>query len=374
VENEPDDPTVTGKPDHPDHNAVMIELTAVIVAVTAEEPRVLTVHDGRNPEALPTGPFESGHPTLQIGLRSWVERQTHHPLGYVEQLYTFADRDRTQDRSQDYAHDRSQDGAGERLVSISYLGLTREEDAAGSGAAEGARRARHDGNALPRRGAAAPGSNGRGEAGETPARPVWQSWYRFLPWEDWRSGPPALVGRVIAPRLRAWAKSAGSSAMRHERRNRIEIAFGLSGRAWNDELALQRYELLYEAGLVPEARRHAHVIDPLPGAAMLHDHRRILATGIARLRAKIKYRPVVFELMPESFTLLALQRAVEALAGQRLHKQNFRRLIDQQGLVEDTGEVATQTGGRPAKLVRFRREVLLARAVAGTKLPLSRPG
>jgi hypothetical protein len=124
---------------------------------------------------------------------------------------------------------------------------------------------------------------------------------------------------------------------------------------------------------VPEANRRGPVDDPLPGALMRHDHRRILATGIARLRAKIKYRPVVFELMPESFTLLSLQRTVEALAGRRLHKQNFRRLIDQQGLVEDTGEISTQTGGRPAKLVRFRREVLLERAVVGTKLPLSRP-
>jgi hypothetical protein len=76
--------------------------------------------------------------------------------------------------------------------------------------------------------------------------------------------------------------------------------------------------------------------------------------------------------MPPSFTLLELQRAVEALAGRRLHKQNFRRLIDQQGLVEETGEVSTETGGRPAKRVRFRREVLLERAAAGTKLPLSR--
>ena len=48
---------------------------------------------------------------------------------------------------------------------------------------------------------------------------------------------------------------------------------------------------------------------------MILDHRRILATGIARLRAKIKYHPVVFELMPETFTLLQLQRCVEALAG-----------------------------------------------------------
>jgi hypothetical protein len=315
--------------DSASHNAVPVELTAVIVAVTDEEPRVLTIQGTGRAGALPTGPFESGHRTLQIGLRSWVERQTHHPLGYVEQLYTFADRDRTGD------------GTGERLVSISYLGLTREQEAAGENEAAGA--------------------------------PGWQSWYRFLPWEDWRDGPSAVVGRIIAPRLRAWAKGADSGVTRQERRNRIEIAFGQSGRPWNDEFALQRYELLYEAGLIPEASRYVQVADPVPGAAMMHDHRRILSTGVARLRAKIKYRPVVFELMPDSFTLLALQRTVEALAGQRLHKQNFRRLIDQQRLVEDTGGVATQTGGRPAKLVRFRREVLLERAVAGTKLPLSRP-
>ena len=105
---------------------------------------------------------------------------------------------------------------------------------------------------------------------------------------------------------------------------------------------------------------------------MTHDHRRILATGIARLRAKIKYRPVVFELMPPRFTLLQLQRTVEALAGRRLHKQNFRRLIEQQDLVEETGEMATETGGRPAKLFRFRRDVVAERAVAGSKLPLAR--
>jgi hypothetical protein len=302
-------------------DAAAIELTAVVVAVTEEEPRVLTIEDAH---ALPSGPFTSGHRTLQMGLRSWVERQTHHPLGYVEQLYTFADRDRTH-------------GGGERLVSISYLGLTREEPASGSD-------------------------------------PRWQSWYRYLPWEDWRPGPPPLVARTIAPRLRQWVTAADGAAMRRERRNRVEIAFGLAGHRWNEELTLQRYELLYEAGMVTEAKRHAAVADPLPGASMHYDHRRILATAIARLRAKIKYRPVVFELLPESFTLLTLQRTVEALAGQRLHKQNFRRLIDQQGLVEETGEMSRETGGRPARLVRFRREVLLERAVVGTKLPLSRPG
>jgi hypothetical protein len=301
-------------------SSAAIELTAVVAAVTDDEPRILTVEDG---QALPSGPFESGHRTLQAGLRSWVERQTHHPLGYVEQLYTFADRDRMHE--------------GGRMISISYLGLTREAPAA------------------------------------RPRDTAWRGWYRYLPWEDWRDGPPKLVARAILPRLRQWA-AAADPATRRERAQRIAIDFAATERAWNEELVLQRYELLHEAGLVTESDRRPPVPGDklMPGEPMAHDHRRILATGMARLRAKIKYRPVVFELMPPSFTLLQLQRAVEALAGRRLHKQNFRRLIDQQGLVEETGTVSTETGGRPAKLVRFRRDVLLERAVAGTKLPLSR--
>ena len=97
------------------------------------------------------------------------------------------------------------------------------------------------------------------------------------------------------------------------------------------------------------------------GAAMALDHRRILATALGRLRGKIKYRPVVFELLPPTFTLLQLQQVVEALAGVRLHKQNFRRLVENAGLVEGTGRQDAQTGGRPAELFVFRREVDLPR-------------
>ena len=50
-----------------------------------------------NDGALPSGPFEFAHRSLQTGLRAWVEAQTGHPLGYVEQLYTFADRGRAGD-------------------------------------------------------------------------------------------------------------------------------------------------------------------------------------------------------------------------------------------------------------------------------------
>jgi hypothetical protein len=286
---------------------VTADLIAVLVAVTDGEPRVLTVEDGA---ALPSGPFEPGHASLQSGLRVWVQRQTHHPLGYVEQLYTFADR-----------------GTEARHISISYLGLTREApkaDEAGVG---------------------------------------WRNWYRYFPWEDRRALDPALAD-TLAGALAGWADSVADAAQRYDRQQRIAINFG---EPWNEELVLQRYETLWEAGLVPESGGSM-----VPGTPMAHDHRRILATGIARLRGKIKYRPVVFELMPPWFSLGQLQRAVEALAGRRLHKQNFRRLIEQQELVEETGAVATETGGRPAKLFRFRRAVMAARAFAGTKLPLAR--
>jgi hypothetical protein len=303
-------------------SGIVADLVAVLVSVTAGEPRVLTLQDAR---ALPSGPFELTHRSLQSGLRAWVERQTHHPLGYVEQLYTFADRDRG------LAPDQ-------RVISISYLGLTREQP--------------------------------RG-IGETTG---WQDWYDYLPWEDQRVGVPPMIETVILPALHAFAKSAPTLAERQDRANRIAVTFGTDGRSWNEELVLQRYELLFEAGLVPEARRGAPDAGPAPvqGRSMILDHRRILATGIARLRAKIKYHPVVFELMPDTFTLLQLQRCVEALAGRLVHKQNFRRLVEQQELVEETGQSSQETGGRPAKLFRFRREVLFERAIVGTKLPISR--
>jgi hypothetical protein len=302
-------------------HAVTANLIAVLVAVSDGEPRVMSLRDA---SALPSGPFELGHRSLQSGLRAWVEQQTGHPLGYLEQLYTFADRDRT-------------DAGGARVISISYLGLTREE----------------------------PAALGR-ETG-------WRSWYEYFPWEDQRQGAAASGDDLILTRLEAWAEAADDPALRREHRQRLAIAFGPDGAPWNEELILQRYELLYEAGLVPEAlRAHPDAGPPVSGRPMEADHRRILATGIARLRAKIKYRPVVFELMPPSFTLLQLQRTVEALAGRLVHKQNFRRLIEQQDLVEETGSTTFGTGGRPAKLFRFRHAVLAERAAAGTKLPLSR--
>ncbi len=288
------------------------ELIAVLVAVRDNTPQVLTLDPTG---ALPAGPLEPGHRSLQSGMRNWVERTTQHPLGHVEQLYTFADQDRA---------DQDRIGPGGRAISISYLALTRL----------------------------------------IPNETGWQSWYRYFPWEDQRTEPGRRLAERLARQLDGWAAAAVGEGLR---RQRVAVTFG--SESWDDELVLQRYELLYEARLVPEAgtTEIAATGQPMP-----RDHRRILATGIARLRAKIKYRPVFFELMPDSFTLLELQLTVEALSGVRLHKQNFRRLIEAQALVEETGAMSTIRRGRPAKLFRFRREVMQARQFVGSKLPLMR--
>jgi len=312
----------------PEAQAVIMGLSAAIVAVQNETPDVLAVRRGPD-DALPFGPFEPlAHRTLDSGLRGWVSAQTGLDLGYVEQLYTFGDRGRHQ----------VEPGQGPRVVSVGYLALTRE-------------------------------------AAEPPTPDTaWRSWYGYFPWEDWREARPAIIDSVIRPGLDAYVAHAASAAERHERAQRVRLCFGFEGTAWDEEKVLERYELLYAARLVVEAQRDgrgAADVGPLAaplGEAMAFDHRRILATAMGRLRGKLKYRPVVFELMPPSFTLSQLQRVVEAIAGLRLHTQNFRRLVEGGGLVEATGKKTSGTGGRPASLFRFRREVLSERPAPGVKV------
>ncbi|MDE2182991.1 MAG: NAD regulator [Alphaproteobacteria bacterium] len=307
-----------------DRHVVSIGLSAAIVAVADENPDVLIVKSGS--DALPFGPFDPiAHRTLESGLRTWVGEQTYLELGYVEQLYTFGDRGRHTFKP----------GEGPRVVSVGYLALTRP--------------------------------TGEPKAPDT----IWRSWYRYFPWEDWRTARPAVIADAIVPALQAFETAADAPALAEARRDRARLCFGLDGLAWDEEKVLERYELLYEAGLVAESARDGrtpadHAVRL--GEPMMFDHRRILATAIARLRGKMKYRPVVFELMPASFTLLELQRTVEAISGVRLHKQNFRRLVEDQGLVEGTGKMSALTRGRPAELFRFRREVLRERPAPGVRL------
>jgi len=296
---------------------IAVDLSVVILSVDAGRPLVQAMHgagpDGRpGDDALPAGPFDPGrHRTLELGLRAFAESQARIRLGYVEQLYTFGDKDR---------HTVEQRG-GPRVLSIGYLALAR----AGS------------------------------DRADAPETSHWQDWYSYFPWEDRRGGKGP--DPVLETALDAWV--AGDPA---GRQMRAALAFGRDGHEFDEERVLDRYELLYEARLVGEAQRdraargEAGEEPSLPfGRPMRWDHRRILATAISRLRGKLKYRPLVFELMPGRFTLFELQRTVEAITGQTLHKQNFRRQVETQGLVEETGDLRAETGGRPAKLYRFRR-------------------
>ncbi len=305
------------------------------------EPQILVVRpdaEGEILDALPSGPFNPlTHRTLEIGLRSWVAEQTGLQLGYVEQLYTFGDRGR---------HARRGD-AGPHMMSIGYLALTRPQTLACAGGVH------------------------------------WLPWYDYFPWEDRRAASPPPLAETILPFLDQWAArrpQPGEPVRPLARRDRLRICFGAGGAGWDEEKVLERYELLYEAGLAEEAlhdgREAARAWEnPLrPGRPMRYDHRRILATAMSRLRGKIKYRPVIFELMPERFTLSTFQCTVEAILGSRLHKQNFRRLVANAGLVEPAGGMEPATGGRPAQLYRFRREVLLERPAPGVRVNPARGG
>lgn len=318
---------------------VEIGLTAAIVAVRGSagdmpDPVILVARPASavSEAALPSGPFDPvAHRTFEIGLRAWVAEQTGVPLGYVEQLYTFGDRGRHAQAGDRDPH----------VVSVGYLALTRT-DATLTQAPEAA----------------------------------FRSWYAFFPWEDWRAGRPELLDNLLLPRLQDWAAQdpGGASNAALSRRERLRLLFGTEGGRFDEDSVLERYELIYEAGLVPEARRDGRASaqggadEAALGQPMLNDHRRILATAMSRLRAKMKYRPVIFELMPQVFTLTALQRAAEAISGRHLHKQNFRRLVEATAVVEPTGETSHTTGGRPAALFRFRREVLQERPAPGLRV------
>ncbi|NBW10330.1 MAG: NAD regulator [Caulobacteraceae bacterium] len=314
-------------------HGVRISLSAVVMALR-DPPRggrlcVLTTGAGEA-VALPSGPFDPAHDrTFELSLRAFVTAQTGFRPGFVEQLYTFGDAGRESPRAAP-GPDRA------REISVGYLALTREAASA--------------------------------DAAEAHWTPVLDA----FPWED-RRDPKDPARALIAEALRAWA---GADARRLAR---AEGLFALApGARWNEERVLERYELLYEAGLVPEAARDGSRTGgkacpaPLPGLAMASDHRRILATGLGRLRSKLKYRPVLFELAPETFTLSGLQSAAEAVAGLPLHKQNFRRGVERTGLVEATGRLSAATGGRPAELFRFTGADPQGGQAPGLALPAQR--
>ena len=87
------------------------------------------------------------------------------------------------------------------------------------------------------------------------------------------------------------------------------------------------------------------------------DHTQILQYALKRLRYKLEYSAVGFQLLPPTFTLTEIQKAYETVLGEPLDKRNFRRRILEADILEEAG-VAGESRGRPAKLYRFRDDAV----------------
>lgn len=334
-----------------DNTDILIDISTAIMRVHNGQLQCRLVSDESDRPRLPFGPFmPDRHRTMEISLRQWVGEQVGVDLAHVEQLYTFADQGRYRGRAGDAGNtppdkrkSRKQiERHHERhVVSVGYLALTPTADNATAIADEP-------------------------DAPQETSQ--WDDVYRFFPWEDWRDGRPEIIDSII-PALEKRLTASGDAT------ERIRLAFGQDDMAGDEEFVLERYELLYQAGLVTEAAQDGHrrttQQDEQLGLALQLDHRRILATALGRLRGKLKYRPVIFDLMPERFTLRALQQTTELVVGANLHKQNFRRLVEKSGLVEPTG-VMERARGRPAELFQMRQTDSAEPTLAGLRVSAKR--
>ncbi|GMV83260.1 MAG: hypothetical protein AMXMBFR7_44440 [Planctomycetota bacterium] len=95
-----------------------------------------------------------------------------------------------------------------------------------------------------------------------------------------------------------------------------------------------------------------HAMDALPPLAF--DHEKILEYALDRLRNKLEYTTVGFQLLPKKFTLSELQGIYEAILGRGLDKRNFRRKIALLDILEETDEKKMEGVHRPARLYRFK--------------------
>ncbi|MFI5381665.1 MAG: NUDIX domain-containing protein [Tepidisphaerales bacterium] len=92
-------------------------------------------------------------------------------------------------------------------------------------------------------------------------------------------------------------------------------------------------------------------VDKLPRLAF--DHERIVETACQRLRGKVRYQPIGFELLPPKFTLRQFQRLYEIILGRSLDKRNFRKKILAMGIIEELDEMEQDVAHRAARLYRF---------------------
>jgi 8-oxo-dGTP diphosphatase len=96
-------------------------------------------------------------------------------------------------------------------------------------------------------------------------------------------------------------------------------------------------------------------IHKLPSLAF--DHKRILQIAIERVRAKIRYQPIGFELLDKKFSFADLEKLYSALLDKTIDRRNFTKKILSLGLLEDTGELSANSGaGRPSKIFKFNKK------------------
>jgi len=87
--------------------------------------------------------------------------------------------------------------------------------------------------------------------------------------------------------------------------------------------------------------------------SLAFDHDQILAAALERLKGKVRYQPIGFELLPPKFTLSQLQRLYETVLERPLDKRNFRKKILSMGVLVETDEIQQDVAHRAARLYRF---------------------
>lgn len=310
---------------------LQVRVFLVMLAVTDGEPMVCLEQDGAGTDdALPAAAFIPGeHQSLEQPLadKNWLDgRQFPSPLQQIDCRLA-----------------PSAVAAHEQIIDITYLALRPPDKVKQPRAAS---------------------------RKEPAANRKWQSIFVYLPWEDWRQGRPQIMETLIRPHLTAWARLGRPSRQRgasvqlqSQRQNRVAELFSNDPASWEQDKTVERFQLMVDAGLLADELPGEPGIpltsnDPRLGQVMTAGNRRRLAIALGALRQAVRQRPDVRGLMPPEFTLFDLQRCVEIILGPSLHKQNFRRQVETQGLLEPTGRVNPNTGGRPAQLYRFRRDRL----------------
>jgi hypothetical protein len=319
--------------------------------------RALLVERGRDPfgglDAWPGGFMDwTDGDTRQAAIRELLEETGVAAPEFVEALASYSRNGRD---PRQFAGTRDEKtGAwvarGARVTTGAYLMLTRDPH-----------------------GAASP------TGGDDAASAHWADVYEYLPWEDVRDEERRRETLLTRYELDAWA------GRDRKRQARVAGLFDLGD--WNEERTAERWALLVDARLVPEARRdrwgraEPRDEDRFFGREMAFDHREMLADAVGRIRGKIKYTPAVLMALtgPEA-TLDELQAACEAIAGRPLHRSNFRRAVAPAGtgaprmprMVGKTGRRRTRQGKGPGvapEIYRFLDEAVRAPLDTSIRFP-----